>query len=104
MSKNTNKYTKTGIENKIDSLDVKVESINTHLNSIAIILEKNTVSLFEHMKRSEHLETIVLNIKEIELKPLQKHVTMVHGVLKFIGIISLLVGIITGIAGLFHLI
>jgi len=98
------KYTRIGVENKLDSLDQKLESVDTHLGNIAITLEKNTVSLTEHMRRSDHLETLVNEIRDKEIKPLTKHVHMVQGGLKLLGLVSLIITIAGGIARFFGLV
>ena len=92
-TKNTNKYTFKGLEEKIDSIDVKCENIERHIGNINVILEKNTGSLEEHMQRSKYLEELLDSMKEKDLKPLTKHVHMVEGVFKFIGLMSVIFGI-----------
>lgn len=98
------KYTKLGLEAVITSIENKMESIEGKLSSIDVVLQKNTDSLSEHMKRSDNLESLVMTIQEKDLKPLQRHVHYVEGVFKFLGLIALLVGLISGIANLFGLV
>jgi hypothetical protein len=67
------------VENKIDKIvedvgSLKMTSIEHHL------------VLKEHIRRTELLENAV--------KPLEKHVDMVNGALKLIGILGIIAGII----------
>lgn len=67
------------IEDKIDGIHDKISAIDTTLAA-------QHESLKHHIKRTDMLEA--------ELKPIRKHVDMVSGALKFIGIIAALVAII----------
>lgn len=77
---------------KIDTLDMKLDAIDK-------TLLKQELNLREHMKRSDQLEILIGSVN-VDMKPLQKHVAMVEGGLKLIGIVSLCVGIVLGIAQL----
>ena len=82
---------------KVDEkIDTKFDKVEFRLDSVDRTLIKQEANLGEHMRRTELLE--------LEVAPIKKHVVMVQGVLKFIGVVSLIVGIATGIASLFHLI
>lgn len=72
---------------KMDGLDGKIDKMDTRLDSVDITLAKQSVILDEHVKRS--------NMLEAQMEPVKKHVTMVNGVLKFLGIVSILLGIAT---------
>ncbi len=65
-----------------DKLDKVVESIS----EINVTLAKQSVSLEEHIKRS--------NMLEAKMVPVEKHVAMVNGALKFIGLLGILAGIL----------
>jgi len=65
-----------------DKIDKIVESIG----EINVTLAKQEVSLSEHIKRT--------NLLEQKLEPVEKHVAMVNGALKFIGTLALIAGII----------
>lgn len=69
--------TKTIID-KLDKLDSRVDSID-------VTLAQQHVTLVEHTRRSTLLEEA--------FRPVQKHVMYVEGVLKFIGLLSVLAGI-----------
>ena len=67
-----------------DKLDRVVENIN----SINVTLGKQSVILEEHVKRT--------NLLEAKIEPIEKHVAMVHGALKFIGIVGVFIAVIEG--------
>lgn len=87
------------LSNKVDSQHIEV---NTRLNSIEKVMTIQEVNLASHMKRSDHLEAIIDNLKEKDIGPLNVHKNRVEGALKLLGVISLLVGIIVGIVSLFR--
>lgn len=64
-----------------DKVDVVVEKIG----EINVTLAKQSVILEEHVKRTNLLET--------KIEPIEKHVIMVHGILKFIGLLAVIAGI-----------
>lgn len=65
---------------QLDRLETKIDDQNEHLNSIDVTLASQHSSLRYHIKRSDMLEASVI--------PLQKHVAMVNGALKFLGVIA----------------
>lgn len=67
-------------------LEHKIDVIAEKIGSIDVTLAKQHVSLAEHIKRTAILEK--------EIKPIQKHVAMVNGALKLIGIVAILAEII----------
>ncbi len=79
--------------NKLELLDMKIESIEK--TSI-----RQEINLREHMKRSDSLEQMLLSLEE-DLKPIEKHVAMVEGAIKFLGIISISLSVLGGILKLF---
>lgn len=91
--------------NRIDKLSEKLASHNKQNNERLIEIEKVLVrqeaNLQEHMKRSDNLEKMLDNIEKKDLKPLQRHVAMVEGSLKLIGIIGILTGIVVSLIKLF---
>lgn len=75
-----------------------------NLEKVAIVQENN---LQTHMRRSDHLEELVkmeMSKRENTDKKIDKHINMVEGGLKLLGIIALLVTIIGGIAKIFGVI
>ncbi len=67
------------IEDKIDRIDDKISNIDSTLAA-------QHVSLKDHMRRTDLLEQTI--------RPIEKHVYMVNGVLKAIGILAMLAAII----------
>ena len=67
------------IENKIDKLDQRLDNID-------LTLARQNVSLEDHIKRT--------NMLEEEIKPIKALTYQIIGVGKFIGLLSLLCGII----------
>ena len=70
------------IEDKIDKIQKKMASIDSTLAA-------QHESLKIHIKRT--------NLLEQKIEPIDKHVTMVNGVLKFLGVVSLIAGLILSI-------
>lgn len=84
--------------------DSHYDDLDKRLDNIEKVMISQEINLQAHMKRSDNLEALVNNIKEKELEPLNKHVAAVEGIVKFIGVLSLIVGIVTGVASVFGLI
>lgn len=69
------------IEDKLDSIVEKIASID-------VTLAKQSVILDEHIKRS--------NLLEAKMEPIEKHVAIVHAILKGLGVLTALAGAIKG--------
>lgn len=69
-------------------MDQKLDKIIDRMNNIDVTLGKQSVILEEHVKRT--------NLLESKLQPVEKHVIMVNGVMKFLGLVAIFVGIIEG--------
>ena len=76
-----------------DRIDAKLDKISDHIANIDVTLAKQEVSLSDHIRRTALLEE--------KLEPIEKHVTMVNGVLKFAGIVAAFVAIIEGLLRVF---
>lgn len=74
------------MEYKIDRLIDKVDNIESTLVKQEVNLARLTVSVEEHVKRSNNLEEA--------LKPVQRHVVLFEGALKFIGLLGILASIV----------
>lgn len=86
------------IEEKLDSFKQDADKRLDNIEKVLILQEAN---LEKHMERSEHLEILIDRMEESDLKPLRKHVAMVEGGLKLIGLVGILVGILIGFFKLF---
>lgn len=71
------------------SIDIKLDKIVDTLGQQAITLERLTVTVEDHVRRT--------NILEEDIKPLKRHVWMVNGALKFTGLLGILAAIAEGI-------
>lgn len=76
------------------------EKMSEDINEIKVILGKQEEHLKQHILRTELAEENIALLRE-QIQPIEKHVQMVSGVLKFLGLISVLVGIVLGIKGIF---
>lgn len=65
---------------RIVRIEKKVDGIKDDIGSINVTLASQHESLKEHMRRTDILET--------KLEPLERHVDMVHGIFKFLGLIA----------------
>lgn len=69
----------------VKRLEDKVDKLAEDMVDIKVILERNTASLEEHMRRSDALETYVKqvdnhvkeNVIKDEIEPIKKHVNQV---------------------------
>ena len=77
-------------------IDNRLDKIQDDLTDIKVTLARNTDSLEHHIERTDSLQTIVEYV--------QRHVHKVEGAMKLLGVISLVVGISTGIYQLIRLI
>ena len=103
MKKN-NQIIRLSAETVLTDLYKKVENVDQRLTSIDKTLDRNTTQLEMHMKRSDQLESIVDVLKtktETELAPLKRHMNMIEGALKLLGVTSILIGLLSGLAKLF---
>lgn len=80
------------------------KDVDSRLIEIDKTLVKQEVNLQQHMQRSEHLEGIIESMEDKDLKPLRRHVAMMEGALKLIGVIGIVVGILAGIFKILDLI
>lgn len=78
----------------------KVEVLDMRLDSIDKTMVRHEENLRTHMKRSDHLEALIEHLDK-DFKPVQKHVIMIEGILKFLGVISILASIAAGLVEIF---
>jgi hypothetical protein len=77
-----------------DRIEQKIDKIADTLTEQAVTLGRLTVTVEDHVKRT--------NILEDDIKPIKKHVAMVEGALKFIGLLGILAGIIQAVIWIKH--
>lgn len=80
------------IKETIKMIMDRLDRLDSHLSGIDKTLVKQEANLEKHMLRTDQNETMIQIIAE-DIKPVKKHVTQVEGILKFIGLISLILGI-----------
>lgn len=95
-----NKKLNEKIDKLIDDQRETARDTDKRLDAIEKVLLVQENNLQTHMQRSEHLETIVESMQEKEIKPIRKHINMVEGAFKLLGVVALLVSIAGGIAKL----
>lgn len=81
---------------QVEKLELKVDKILEKIASIDVTLVGQHMQLKEHLRRSQLNEENMELLRQ-QFKPVEIHVTQVTGALKFLGIISLLVGVAAGI-------
>lgn len=84
------------MEKKLGEIETKVDKLDERLDSIEKVLIKQELNLEIHIKRTNLLEESVGLLRQ-DLRPVERHVDYVHGALKFIGIISVVVGIFAAV-------
>ena len=81
-------------DNQLDRIENKIDKHGEHLSSIDVTLAAQHQSLKDHMRRTELLEA--------KLEPIEEHVANLNGILKFIGFLSVLVGLALAARQLFE--
>tara|TARA_R110000868_G_scaffold282312_1_gene542538 strand:- start:449 stop:694 length:246 start_codon:yes stop_codon:yes gene_type:complete len=81
------------MEEQLDRIENKIDKLDDRVNRIDITLARLTTTVEVHERRSTTLEA--------QVKPLEEHMSMIHGTLKFITLVALVLGIIATIKGLF---
>ena len=76
---------------KFDKIELKLDGISDDITEIKVIMARNTMSLEEHIKRT--------NILEEKLEPVEAHVLKVEGATQFVLILAkILGGIVAGMS------
>lgn len=83
-------------------VEEKVDGIKTELTDIAVILAKQEVNIDIHIKRTNLLEESLDHLRK-ELKPVERHVAMMHGAAKLIGVMAVLAAIVKAIVEIYKL-
>lgn len=73
---------------KLDRIETKIDRIHERLNSVDVTLAAQHVSLETHIKRTDLIEA--------QMEPVKRHVAMMHGAVKVVGMAAVLVGMVTG--------
>lgn len=93
---------------KLEELNKKIDAQHDVVDSRLYDIEKvqlaQEINLKEHMKRSENLEKLISHLEENDIKPVVRHVSMVEGALKLLGVIGILTTIIGGVLKIFGIV
>lgn len=68
-----------------------LDKICEDLSELKITVAKQEENLKEHIRRTELAEENLQMLRQ-EIEPLKQHVTVINGILKIIGIISVIIG------------
>lgn len=88
-----------GTQNLLNRIMDRLTDHTETLNDIKVVQAEQKVVLDEHIRRTE-LNEQALDVLKDELKPLQKKEAMVDGVLRFLGGLAILAGILVSIKDL----
>lgn len=80
----------------LDKFESKLDSLDSRLDAVDKTLVKQEANLGEHMRRTDLAESR-MDIIQADIQPIKKHVAMMEGALKGIGVLATIVGIIAGI-------
>lgn len=102
-------------DQKLDKIVEKIEEFakdtDRRLDNLEKVAIANDLHLQEHMKRSDALEMLIKLEEENRKKELEaihknqqktvRHVSMVEGAFKLLGVLSILIGIVVGLVKIF---
>lgn len=77
-------------DNRLERIEVKLDDIGDHLGQMNVVLGAQHITLQEHIRRTEALESQII--------PIKKHVDMVKGA----GVLISLLATIAGILAVIH--
>lgn len=79
-----------------ESIHLKLDKIQEDISEIKVLDAIQNEQLKAHMRRSDLLEERVEQVNN-ELKPVLEHVTMLRGIVKVLGGVGFLLGILEGL-------
>lgn len=79
-----------------DRIYEMLDKISEDISDLKVTSAKQEENIKEHIRRTELAEENIQMIRD-EIQPLKEHVIAINGVLKVIGIISVIVGSAAGI-------
>lgn len=74
------------MEDELKGINKNLKKINRKLEELHVVTVRQQVILDEHVKRS--------NMLEAKMAPVERHVAMVSGAIKFIGFLGVIAAII----------
>lgn len=90
------------MDDKFNKLEGKIDKLDERLDGIDKTLIRQEGHLSEHIRRTGLLETQTERLFD-EIKPIKRHVNQIEGVIKFIGFLSIIAGLLSGIAAVIRL-
>lgn len=88
-----------GKERELDRIHSTLETIRDRLSDMNITIAKQEENLKEHMRRTDQNENMIKSL-ETSIEPIKKHVSMVEGALKLVGLVASIAAIATSFYGL----
>jgi archaellum component FlaC len=83
-------------DQRLTRIEAKIDDLSEHLGSIDSTLAGQHAVLREHIRRTAALEK--------KLEPVEKHVTIVHGIFKLIGVMGTVAAIVSTVLKLMKVI
>ncbi len=83
-----------------DKILKSLDRIESDIVELKITSAKQEENLKEHIRRTEIAEENITLIRE-EIRPLKDHVIVVNGVLKVLGVVSIIITSVAGFLGIF---
>lgn len=84
------------MEDQFAYLVAKIEAVLGRVHSIDRTLVRQEQSLADHIRRTELAEESIKMLRT-DFKPVQKHIYMVNGILKFIGFLTVVASLTVAI-------
>ena len=84
------------LKTALKSIDDKVDGLGQRLEHISDVQRDQASDLREHITRTEIAEENISLLRE-QIQPIEKHVAMVHGVLKFVGLLATVASLVTAL-------
>jgi len=79
-----------------DRIYEMLDKISEDISDLKVTSAKQEENIKEHIRRTELAEENIQMIRD-EIQPLKEHVIAINGILKVIGIISIIIGCAAGI-------
>lgn len=80
----------------IERIYTTLEKIDNDLTELKIISAKQEENIKEHIRRTELAEENLSLLRQ-EIEPLKQHVIVINGILRVIGVVSVIIGSAAGI-------
>ena len=85
----------------LEKMETKIDGLDSRLDSVDRTLVRQEATLGEHIRRTELAEAGIKTLSQ-EIRPIQRHVDVVGGVMKAVGFTGVLVSVVMGVIKLVH--